>query len=139
MNLVKDDTPCYFNRLNPKRISPFQFCLPALLGIHRNPTQKEFLKTKQGILEIIQFILSDKHLDGAGRSLRHFLDEFKHWHFHSPSNEVIWLKKISNYMQGLKSAILAIFQTGPEWPCPVSTALKNPSLDFKKKFCFGFL
>ena len=28
-------------------------------------------------------------------------------------------------MQGLKSAILAIFQTGPGWPCPVSTALKN--------------
>ena len=40
----------------------------------------------------------------------YFLDIFKLWHFHSPSNEVIWLKKISNYMQGLKSAILAIFQ-----------------------------
>ena len=38
-----------------------------------------------------------------------------------------------------QSAILAIFQTGPEWPCPVGTALKNPSLDFKKKICFGFL
>ena len=34
-------------------------------------------------------------------------------------------------MQGLKSAILAIFQTGPGWLCPVSTALKNPSLNFK--------
>ena len=31
---------------------------------------------------------------------------------------------------GVKSAILAIFQTGPGWPCPVSTAVKNPSLDF---------
>ena len=30
-------------------------------------------------------------------------------------------------MQGSKSAILAIFQTGPEWPCTVSAALKNPS------------
>ena len=36
-------------------------------------------------------------------------------------------------MQGLKSAILAISQTGPGWHCPVSAALKNPSLDFKKK------
>ena len=36
-------------------------------------------------------------------------------------------------MQGLKSAILSIFQTGPGWPCPVSTALKNHLLDFKKK------
>ena len=37
-------------------------------------------------------------------------------------------------MQGLTSVILAIFQTG----CLVSTALKNPSLDFKNYFCFGF-
>ena len=36
-----------------------------------------------------------------------------------------------NYMQGLKSAILAIFQTGPGWPSSVSGALKNPSQDFK--------
>ena len=28
----------------------------------------------RGILEILQFILSDKNLDGAGRSLRHILD-----------------------------------------------------------------
>ena len=41
-------------------------------------------------------------------------------------------------MQGFKSAILAIFQRGPGWPCPVSTALKNPSLDFKNSFCFVF-
>ena len=61
-----------------------------------------------GILEIIQFILSDKHLDGAGQSLRHILDEIKEWHFHSTSNKVIWPKKKSKYMQGLKSAILAI-------------------------------
>ena len=51
-------------------------------------------------------------MDGAGRNSRHFLNKFKQWHFHSPSNEVIWLKKFSNYMQGLKNAILAIFQTG---------------------------
>ena len=43
------------------------------------------------------------------------------------------------YMQGLKSAFLEIFQTGPGWPCPVSTAIKNPLLDFKNYFCFGFL
>jgi hypothetical protein len=72
---------------------------------------------------MILFIPSDNHLDGAGQSLRHFLDKFKQWHFHSPSNEVIWLKKKSDYMKGLKSAILAIFQTGPGWPCPVSTTL----------------
>ena len=30
-------------------------------------------------------------------------------------------------MQGLKSAILAIFQNGLGWLCPVSPALNNPS------------
>jgi hypothetical protein len=44
------------------------------------------------------------------------LDKVKAWHFHSFSNEVIWPKKILNYIQGLKSAILAIFETGLEWP-----------------------
>ena len=82
-----------------------------------------------------KFILSDKHLDGAGRSLRHFLDKVKEWHFNSTSNEVIWPKKISNSMHGSKSAILAIFQTGPGWPCTVSAALKNPSQDVKNSFC----
>ena len=40
-------------------------------------------------------------------------------------------------MHRSKSAILAIFQTGPEWPCTVSAALKNPSQDFKNSFCIG--
>ena len=43
----------------------------------------------------------------------------------------MWPNNFSNYMQGLKSAILAIFQTGPGWPCTVSATLKNPSQDFK--------
>ena len=81
--------------------------------------------------------LSDKYLDGAGRSLRHILDKVKLWQFHITSNEVMCPKKNLNYMQGLKSAILAIFQTGPGWPCTVSEALKNPSQDFKNSFCIG--
>ena len=40
-------------------------------------------------------------------------------------------------MHGSKSAILAIFQTGPGWPCTVSAALKNPSQDFKIIFALG--
>ena len=32
-------------------------------------------------------------MDRAGRSLRHFLDKVKEWHFNSTSNEVIWPKK----------------------------------------------
>ena len=42
-------------------------------------------------------------------------------------------------MQGLKIAILAIFQTGLGWRCPFSAALKNPLLDSKNHFCIAFL
>ena len=51
--------------------------------------------------------------------------------------EVIWPKKYLNYMHGLKSAILAIFQRGLGWPCPASMALKNPLLGFKHSFWGG--
>ena len=61
------------------------------------------------------------------------------WHFHSTSKEDSWPKKISNFMQGLKCANLAIFQRGPGWLCSVSVALKNPLLDLKKSFCFRIL
>ena len=35
-----------------------------------------------------------------------------------------------------KSAILAIFQDGLEWLCPVSVALKNSLQEFKNAFCY---
>ena len=41
---------CYFTRLNLKKMGPLQFCLPALLEIHRNHKQKEFLKSCEGLL-----------------------------------------------------------------------------------------
>ena len=95
-------TLLFYIRSNLKKMGPLQFCLPALLNIHRNHKQK-----------------------------------VKAWHFNSTSNEVIWPKKISHSMHGSKSAILAIFQRGPGWPCNVSAALKNPSPDFKNSFCIG--
>ena len=53
------------------------------------------------------------------------------------SNEFVCLNKISKYLQGLKSAILAILQTDLGWTCTVSVALKNPSQDFKNSFALG--
>ena len=71
-----------------------------------------------GIVETIQFTLSDKHLDGAGRSPRYFLDKFKEWHILVLQMMSFDYKK-SNYMQGLKNAILAIFsdRAGIAVPC----------------------
>ena len=42
---------CYFTRLNPKRKGPFYFCLPALLGIHRNLNPKRIFQIQRGIFE----------------------------------------------------------------------------------------
>ena len=43
-------THCYFTKLNLKKMGPLQFCLPALLEIHRSHKQKEFLKFCEGFL-----------------------------------------------------------------------------------------
>ena len=40
-------------------------------------------------------------------------------------------------MEGLKSAILAIFQNGLGWLCPVSPAINNPSEELKNYFVLG--
>ena len=40
----------HFTRLNPKKKDTLQFCLPALLGIHRNSKQKEFFSFSEGFL-----------------------------------------------------------------------------------------
>ena len=59
---------------------------------------------------------------------RDFMNKFHEGLFFTTLNEVIWPQKISNFMHGLKSAILAIFQKSADWldwPCPVSVALKK--------------
>ena len=67
----------------------------------------------------------------------HFLGNITKWYFHIALKEEILPIKFLNSMQGLKSAILAIFPRGLGWPCPVSAALKNPSVDLKNYFCIG--
>ena len=45
-------------------------------------------------------------------------------------------QKMLNYMKGLKSAILSIFQTEPGWPCPVSIYGPQESLAGFQKLIF---
>ena len=73
-----------------------------------------------------------------GQSLRHFLDKITWWHFQSTSIEVSWPKKNLNYMHGLKSAILANFQKGLRWPCPVLGHSKTHHSIWKNLFVLGF-
>ena len=46
-------------------------------------------------------------------------------------------QKIFELHAWIKSAILAIFQAGLGWPCPVNAALKNASWHLKILFVFG--
>ena len=137
LHLILLHNTLLFYQIESQKNKPFLVLPSSIARNSQQPKAKLFFEIHRGIPEIIQFILSEQHLDRAGRSLRHFLDKVRKWHFHSTSNEVIWPKKISNSMHGSKSAILAIFQTGPGWPCTVSAALKNPSQDFKNSFCIG--
>ena len=75
----------------------------------------------------IVILIKGQSFFAAVRLKRDLLDKVTWWHFQSTIKEVIWPQKILNYMHGLKSGILAIFQRGLGWPCPVSSALKNAS------------
>ena len=48
---ISATTHCYYTRSNPKRKGLFLFCLPALLGIQKNPKKKEVFEIQRGILE----------------------------------------------------------------------------------------
>ena len=67
------------------------------------------------------------------------LDGLTHEGHAQKSHFTLLFYQIEPFMQGLKSAILAIFLNGPRWPCPVSVTIKNPSQELKNSFCFGFL
>ena len=55
-SLVKTQiTHCIFTIMNHQRISTFKFCSPVLLGIHKNPNLKEFLKSCESFLRKSQF------------------------------------------------------------------------------------
>jgi hypothetical protein len=73
-------------------MSPLQFCLSVFLGIDTNPKQKDFF-----LIRVRDFL--NNPIYSLGRSLRQNLDKTTELHFH----------RTSNFMQGLKSAILATF------------------------------
>ena len=92
---------CYLTRLNLRKMGPLQFCLRVFLGVHRNPKQKKIL------IPVRDFW--NKPIYPLGRSPRQILDNITEWHFHSTSNQGIWPKKNSNFVERLKSDILAFF------------------------------
>ena len=86
---------------------------------------------------MIQFILSDKYLNGAGRSLRHFLDKVKEWHFNSTSNEVIWPKKFQIPCMDQKVSFWQFFRQGRDGHARLFRPLRIPLRISKILFAFG--
>ena len=54
----------------------------------------------------------------------------------NPKQKDFFNSHLTKFLAWVKGAILAIFQNGMEWLCPVNGALKNPLQEFKKYFCF---
>jgi hypothetical protein len=48
---VRGCSHCYFTRLNLKKMGSLQLCLPAFIGTHWHPKQKEFLKSCEGFVK----------------------------------------------------------------------------------------
>ena len=97
-------------------------CLPGTL-------KNIFFEIQRGILKIIQFILSDKHLDGAEQSLRHFSDKFKQCHslsFLAVQIKSFGTKKIQITWKGGKVSFWKFFRQGWNgrallvWPSRIS-------------------
>ena len=65
------------------------------------------------------------------------LDKITEWHFHNTSYEGIWPTKISNFMQGLKSAILAVFRMGRDGRALLVRPSRIPHRNFKNLFALG--
>ena len=73
---------------------------------------------------LLRFIHLDKHLVRAWNIV---WIKSQNETFSALQMKAFGPKKKKKIMQGLKSAILAIFQNGLRWLCPVSAALKNLS------------
>ena len=100
-------------KLKKDTCQTYRFCSHYLIGKNRSYAP--------------HFIINLSTFKALERSLRHVWDKVTWWYFQSISKEVIWSKIFLNYMHGLKSAVLAIFQRGLGWPSPVSGAFKNAS------------
>ena len=91
----------------------FQHC-QGFIGI-RNPRQKYFWNPMRDSWDNPIYPLGW----ALWRGLRHILDRFKHWHFHGPSSEIIWLKKIYKSHTGVKKYHFGNFpdRVGMAVPC----------------------
>ena len=109
---------CYSIRSNLKKMGPLQFCLLALLGIHRHPMQKEFSKSCEGFLRAALTVLG--HPGPVWKMAKMALfDAMK-----VPFSDFI------QKMSQAPSMCLSEHKSGDEFDY-----LKNPSRNFKNSFC----
>jgi hypothetical protein len=82
---------------------------------------------------MILFIHPSSPGSALGQHLMQILDKITKWNHHNNLNEGICP---TNFMQGLISAIFAIFQNGLAGPCAVSTGPQKFHAGIEKLFLF---
>ena len=80
-----------------------------MLGIHRNPNWKEFLKSCESFLRKSPFCTFFCINPGFGEPWDKIWIFFLYCHLHNASKECFWPNFFLNFMHRFKSAILAIF------------------------------
>ena len=93
--------------LEGKKTTRSQFSVPGLREIHRKLKQEKKIQFSRVLFLKIPFLYFFLHKSWIWRTLGHVMNIFSYWHFHNASKEYFWSKKISNFMHGFKSAILA--------------------------------
>ena len=93
--------------MNTQKKGTFQFCFPGLLGIHRNPKWKEFLRSRKSFLKKVSICTLTDLNPGLGGPWNKLQIILVNGTFIMP--QVFWPKFFLNFMHGFKFAILAIF------------------------------
>ena len=96
--------------LDSKKTTRSQFSIPDLRDIHRNLKQEKNFNSRESFFRKSPFCTFSCINPGFGRPWDKLWKKIFYCHFHNASKECFWPKKISNFMHGFKSAILAIFQ-----------------------------
>ena len=96
-----------YSFLDGKKTTRSQFSVPGLREIHRNLKQEENFNSRESFFRKSPFCTFSCINPGFGGTWGMLLKKKSYCHFHNASKECFWQKKVSNFMHGFKSAILA--------------------------------
>ena len=106
LNQVSKGVTLLVQVLDNQKNTCSQFSVLGLREIHRNLKQNKNSIFARAFLENPLFVIF-LHKSWIWQTLGQVMNIFYYCYFHNASKECFWSKKISNFMHGFKSAILA--------------------------------